>query len=62
MNSTNQVMGALQSMMGRTWEFGEAGTSLNILSEANVNYLIQHYGVESLTRAEISKFNKTVII
>lgn len=55
-------MGALQLVMGRSWEFGEVGTSLNILSEANVNYLIQHYGVEILTGTEISTFSIIAII
>lgn len=56
------MMGALQLVMGRIGEFEEVGTSLNILSEANGNYLIQHYGVESLTGIEISTFSNFVII
>lgn len=61
MNSS-EVKGALQLVMGRTWEFGEVGTRLNILSEANVNYLIQHCEVESLTGTGISTISNIAVI
>lgn len=55
-------MGTLQLLIDRSWEFGEVGTSLNILSEAKVIYLSQRDGVESLTGTEISTFSNSVII
>lgn len=55
-------MGALQLVMGRSQESGDVGASLNILSEANVNYLIQHYGVESLIGTGIGTFSNIAII
>jgi len=61
MNSS-EVTGALQLMMSRIWVFGEVGTCLNILSEANMNYLIQHYGTESLTGTTIATFSNITII
>lgn len=61
MNSS-EVTGTLQLMMSRIWEFGEVGTHLNILSEANMNYLIQHYGTESLTGATIGTFSNITLI
>lgn len=61
MNSS-EVTGTLQLMMSRIWEFGEVGTCLNILSEANMNYLIQHYGTESLTGTTVGTFSNITII
>lgn len=61
MNSS-EVMASLELVMGRAWEVVEVGTSLNILSKSNLNYLIQHYWVESLMRTGISTYKNTAII